>query len=59
MKEGTWTAERPPGGAPSSRIKGKAWGVGDVKGPNSDSITPTLERQQKKKQEHPNADWDI
>jgi hypothetical protein len=26
MKEGTWTAERPPGGAPSSRVKGTAGG---------------------------------
>jgi hypothetical protein len=28
MKEGTWTAERPPGGAPSSRVKGTAGGGG-------------------------------
>jgi hypothetical protein len=46
MKEGTWTAERPPGGAPSSRVKGTAGGVGGVKGPHSDSITPSLEGQQ-------------
>jgi hypothetical protein len=28
MKEGTWTAERPPGKTPSSRVKGTAWAVG-------------------------------
>jgi hypothetical protein len=60
MKEGTWMAERPPGGAPSSRVKGMAGGGGCVKGPHSDSSTPSLEGQQKKKnQEHPCADWDI
>jgi hypothetical protein len=60
MKEGSWTAERPPGGAPSSRVKGKAGGGGGVKGPHSDSSTPSLEGQQPpEKQEHPSADWDI
>jgi hypothetical protein len=28
MKEGTWMAGRPPGGVPSSRVKGKAGAVG-------------------------------
>jgi hypothetical protein len=32
-------AERPPGGAPSSRVKGTAGGGGGVKGPHSDSST--------------------
>jgi hypothetical protein len=62
MKEGTWMAERPPGGAPSSRVKGTAGGGGGVKGPYSDLCTPSLEGQQPKKrknQEHPSADWDI
>jgi hypothetical protein len=45
MKEGTWTAERPPGGAPS-RVKGTAGGGGGVKGPQSDSSAPSLEGQQ-------------
>jgi hypothetical protein len=40
MKEGTWTAERPPAGAPSSQVKGMAWGGGGVKGRHSDSSTP-------------------
>jgi hypothetical protein len=44
--EGTWTAERPPGGAPSSRVKGMAGGGGGVKGSHSDSSTPSLEGQQ-------------
>jgi hypothetical protein len=39
---------------------GLAGGGGGVKGPHSDSSTPSLEgQQQKKKQEHPSADWDI
>jgi hypothetical protein len=61
MKEGTWTAKRPPGGAPSSRVKGTAGGCGGVKGPHSDSSTPSLEGHQppKKNQEHPSADWKI
>jgi hypothetical protein len=63
MKEGTWTVERPPGGAPSSRVKGTAGGGEGVKGPHSGSSTPSLEGQQppppKKDQEHPSADWDI
>jgi hypothetical protein len=63
MKEGTWKTERPPGRAPSSRVKGTAGGRGGVKGPHSDSSTPSLEGQQtsppKKNQEHPSADWDI
>jgi hypothetical protein len=61
MKEGTWTADRPPGGAPSSRVKGMAGGSGGVKGPHSDSSTPSLEGQRppKKNQEHPSADWKI
>jgi hypothetical protein len=46
MKEGTWTAKRPPGRAPSSRVKGTAGGGGGVKGPHSDSSTPSLEGQQ-------------
>jgi hypothetical protein len=46
MKEETWTAERPPGGGPSSRVKGTAGGGGGVKGPHSDSNTPSLEGQQ-------------
>jgi hypothetical protein len=46
MKEWTWTAERPPGGAPSSWLKGTVGGGGGVKGPHSDSSTPTLEGQQ-------------
>jgi hypothetical protein len=41
MKEGTWTAERPPGGAPSW-VKGTAGGCGGVKGPHLDSCTPSL-----------------
>jgi hypothetical protein len=45
MKEGTWTAERPLGGAPSSRVKGMAGGSGGVKGPHLDSSTPSLEGQ--------------
>jgi hypothetical protein len=49
MKEGTWTAERPPGGAPSSRVKGMAGSGGGVKGPHLDSSAPSLERQGKKK----------
>jgi hypothetical protein len=28
MKEGTWTAGRPPGGVPSTRVKGTAGAVG-------------------------------
>jgi hypothetical protein len=44
--EGTWTAERSPGGAPSSRVKGMAGGSGGVKGPHSDSSTPSPEGQQ-------------
>jgi hypothetical protein len=48
MKEGTWTAERPPGGAPSSRVQGPAGGGGGVKGPHLDSSTPSLEGQQPK-----------
>jgi hypothetical protein len=60
MKEGSWTAERPPSGAPSSRDKGMAGGGGGVKGPHSDSSTPSLGGQQPRKtQEHPSADWDI
>jgi hypothetical protein len=43
MKEGTWTAERPPGGVPSSRDKGTVGGGGGVKAPHSDSSTPSLE----------------
>jgi hypothetical protein len=46
MKGGSWTAERPPGGAPSSRVKGTAGGGEVVKGPHSDSSTPSLEGQQ-------------
>jgi hypothetical protein len=49
MKEGTWMAERPPGRASSSRVKGTAGGGGGVKGPHSDSSTPSLEGQQPKK----------
>jgi hypothetical protein len=49
MRERTWTAEKPPGGAPSSRVKGTAGGGGGVKGPYSDSSTPSLEGQQPKK----------
>jgi hypothetical protein len=49
MKEGTWTVERPRGGAPSSWVKGTAGGGGGVKGPHSDSSTPSLEGQQPKK----------
>jgi hypothetical protein len=47
-------AERPPGGAPSSRVKGTAGGGGGVKGPHSDSSTPSLQGQQpqKKKKKH-------
>jgi hypothetical protein len=45
-KEGTWKAERPPGGASSSRVKGTAGGDGGVKGPHLDSSTPSLEGQQ-------------
>jgi hypothetical protein len=59
MKEGTWMAERSPGGAPSSRVKGTAGGGGGVKGPHSDSSTPSLEGQQPPKKKHPSADWDI
>jgi hypothetical protein len=39
-------AERTPGGAPSSRVKGTAGGGGGVKGPHSDSSTPSLEGKQ-------------
>jgi hypothetical protein len=46
MKDGTWTAERPSGGAPSSRVKGTAGSGGGVKGPHSGSSTPPLEGQQ-------------
>jgi hypothetical protein len=49
MKEGTWTAERPPGEAPSSWVKGMVGGGGGVKGPQSDSSPPSLEGQQRKK----------
>jgi hypothetical protein len=49
MKEGTLTAERPPGGAPSSQVKGPAGGGGGVKGLHSDSSTPSLEGKQPKK----------
>jgi hypothetical protein len=59
MKEGTWTAERPPRKTPS-RVKGTAGGSGGVKRPHSDSSTPSLEKQQPKKtQEFPSAEWDI
>jgi hypothetical protein len=53
MKEGTWMAERPPGGAPSSRVKGMAGGSRGVKGPHSDLSTPSLEGQQPKKKKKP------
>ena len=60
MKEGTWTAEKPPRKTHPLRAKvtaGCSWGV---KGPHSDSSTPSLDKQQPKKtQEHPSADWDI
>jgi hypothetical protein len=36
MKEGTWMAERHPGGAPSSWVKGTAGGGGGMKGPHLD-----------------------
>jgi hypothetical protein len=49
MKEGTWTAQRPQGGAHSSRVKGTAGGGRGVKGPHSDSSTPSLEGQQPQK----------
>jgi hypothetical protein len=39
-------AERPPGEAPSSRVKEMAGGSGGVKGPRPDSSTPSLEGQQ-------------
>jgi hypothetical protein len=48
MKKGTWTAERPPGKTPSSRVKGRAGGSGGVKRPHSDSSTPALGKQQPK-----------
>jgi hypothetical protein len=52
--------QRPPGGAPSSRVKGTAEGDGGVKGPHSDSSTPSLEGQQPPKNPGtPSADWDI
>jgi hypothetical protein len=57
--EGTWTAEIPPGGAPSSRVEGPAGGGGGVKGPQSDSSTPSLEGQQPKKKGYTSADCDI
>jgi hypothetical protein len=46
-------AERPPGGAPSSWVKGTAGGGGGVKGPHLDSSKPSLEGQQPKKKKKP------
>jgi hypothetical protein len=44
MKEGTWTAEKPP-----SQAKGATGSSGGVKRPHSDSSTPSQEKQQPKR----------
>jgi hypothetical protein len=49
MKEGTWTAEKPPKKTPQSQVKGAAGSSGGVKRPHSDSSTPSQEKQQPKK----------
>jgi hypothetical protein len=48
MREGTWTERKPPRKTPSSdrSVVGRS---GGLKRPNSDSNTPTVERQQLKK----------
>jgi len=58
MREGTWTEKKPPRKTPSSQNKDVAWSSGGMKRPHSDSSTPSLEKQKKKKnQEHSSADW--
>jgi hypothetical protein len=49
MKEGTWTAEKPKGKTPPPQDKGTAGSSGGVKRPDSDSRTPSQEKQQPKK----------
>jgi hypothetical protein len=59
MKEGTWTAERPPGGAPSSRVKGKAGAVRCEGTPLGLVYTIPRRAATQKNQENPSVDWDI
>jgi hypothetical protein len=46
MREGTWTAEKPPGKSSSSQVKRMAEGSGSAKRPHSDSSTPSQDKQQ-------------
>jgi hypothetical protein len=48
-RDGTWTEKKPPRKTPSSQDKGTVWSSGGVKRPHSDSSTPSLEKQQPKK----------
>ena len=49
MREGTWMGKKPPRKTPSSQDKGAVGSSGGVKRPHSDSSTPSLEKQQQKK----------
>jgi hypothetical protein len=49
IKEGTWTDKFPPRKTPSSQEMGAVGSSGSVKGPDSDSSTSSLEKQQPKK----------
>jgi hypothetical protein len=48
MREGPWTAEKPPRKTPSSQAKGAAGSSGSVKRPHSNSSTPSQEKQPKR-----------
>jgi len=48
MREWTWAVEKPPRKIPLSQVKGRAGSSGGVKIPQSDSTTPSLEKQQPK-----------
>jgi hypothetical protein len=49
MREGTWTEKKHPRKTPSSQDKGVVESSGGVKRVHSDSRTPSLEKQQPKK----------
>jgi hypothetical protein len=49
MKQGTWMAEKPKRKTPPSQDKGTAGSSGGVKRPQSESSTPSQEKQQPKK----------
>jgi len=53
MKEGTWTAEKPPRKTPPLQARGTAGHSGGVKRPHSESSTPSLDKQQPKKPRTP------